>query len=315
MSWQLTLRDRLTFWFVAIFGLPVAVILCMPWTSRTIAKIHPVVTGTVIARTPIVGGWYSGDTDFTIQIADSHGLVHAHIMNPHATRVPDQVRFHYSGDPTSQVYILDYEPMDMVVIELCVGLFFALAGVCSLIVLRLHYRGARRKAAEAAPRTAAGAYSAAFAKGPYRNLFTGDFESRVEALAALRQSKDLSAVPALIELLKDRDSRIREETAYTLESLGDARAVDPLIAALRDLDGNVRLKIARALGVLKDPKAVDPLIPHLRDPDNIVRVFAAHALARIGDQRALAALESALQNTRHEEARQAMESAIASLKK
>src|ERR1700744_4707145 len=101
MSWQLKLRDRLMFWMVAIVGLPLAVIFCIPWTVRTIATIHPVVTGNVIARTPIVGGWYGGDTDFTIQIPDSGALVHARIMNPHATRVPDQVRFHYSGDPSS----------------------------------------------------------------------------------------------------------------------------------------------------------------------------------------------------------------------
>ena len=149
--------------------------------------------------------------------------------------------------------------------------------------------------------------------GPAAELSGADFDKRVEAMAEIRRLKDTTAVPLLIQLLRDGDSRVREEAARTLESLGDVRAVDPLIAALRDLDGNVRLKVARALGVLKDGKAVDPLIVHLRDPDNIVRVFAAYALLRLEDKRAIPALQSALGNTTHGEARQAIQEALAGL--
>jgi hypothetical protein len=84
-----------------------------------------------------------------------------------------------------------------------------------------------------------------------RDTLHDDFEVRIEALAKLRELKNLDAVEPLIRLLEDHDARIRQETAYTLESLGDSRAVMPLISAMRDLDGDVRLKVARALGVLK----------------------------------------------------------------
>lgn len=144
-------------------------------------------------------------------------------------------------------------------------------------------------------------------------LDSGDFEVRVQAMAACRAIKDRAAVPRLIALLGDTDSRVREEAAYTLESLGDPKAVDALILALGDLDGNVRLKAARALGVLNDRKAVEPLMAHLRDPDPIVHVFVAHALRRLGDGKAVSALQAALESESHEEARQAISEAMAGL--
>jgi tetratricopeptide (TPR) repeat protein len=146
-----------------------------------------------------------------------------------------------------------------------------------------------------------------------RDTLHDDFEVRIEALAKLRELKNLDAVEPLIRLLEDHDARIRQETAYTLESLGDSRAVMPLISAMRDLDGDVRLKVARALGVLKDNRAVETLCTHLLDPDHVVRFYAAQALGRIGDASALPALRSALEQTTHEGAHREMESAIKSL--
>jgi DNA-directed RNA polymerase subunit RPC12/RpoP len=141
-----------------------------------------------------------------------------------------------------------------------------------------------------------------------RRLNDADFEIRIAAMSELRDRKDASAVPALVELLRrDPDPRIREEAAYSLESIGDSRAVDPLIAALMDVGGNVRLKAARSLGTLKDARALGPLCAALRDPDQIVRVFSAYALGKIGDRTAIKPLQAALDNSTHPEARQAVE--------
>ncbi len=144
-----------------------------------------------------------------------------------------------------------------------------------------------------------------------KRLSGSDFETRIGAMSELRDRKDASAVPVLVQLLlKDRDHRIREEVAYSLESIGDARAVEPLIVALMDLNADVRLKAARALGTFKDARAVEPLCTSLRDPDQIVRVFAAYALGKIGDRKAIEPLRAALQNSSHPEARQAIESVL-----
>lgn len=149
-----------------------------------------------------------------------------------------------------------------------------------------------------------------------KRLNSADFEIQIETMAELRTLKDIGAVPALIDLLrKHRDSRIREEAAYSLESIGDTRAVDALIAALMDLDGNVRLKAARALGTLRDLRAVEPLFTSLRDPDQIVRVFAAYALEKLGDKRAIEPLRAAFKNSSHEEALRAIQEAITTLSK
>jgi HEAT repeat protein len=64
-------------------------------------------------------------------------------------------------------------------------------------------------------------------------LNASDFETRIDAMSELRDRKDASAVPALVQLLqKERDHRIREEAVFSLESIGDARGVEPLIDAL-----------------------------------------------------------------------------------
>ncbi len=166
-------------------------------------------------------------------------------------------------------------------------------------------RGHSRKAAALKPRDA-------FAKA-VRELRHNNFEVRIKALAKLRLLKNRDAVEPLIQLLHDCDPRIRQETAYSLENLGDPRAVSPLIVALNDVDADVRHNVARALGVLKDERAVDPLCAHLRDPDNIVRFYVARALGRIGNASALPFLRQALVQTAQEEARRAIEEAIAVL--
>jgi hypothetical protein len=66
------------------------------------------VTGQVVARTPI-SEWGVPRVDFTIQIADSKEVVHAHTQRYLLEKVPDQVRFHYTGDASRAVYLFEHE--------------------------------------------------------------------------------------------------------------------------------------------------------------------------------------------------------------
>jgi hypothetical protein len=93
---------------------------------------------------------------------------------------------------------------------------------------------------------------------------------RCEAAAALGTLRVESAVPALIELLADSESEVREAAARALGDVGHADAVKPLIGAIGALKGarNDRPEskeyefeaIAEALGKLNDPAGVAAVI-------------------------------------------------------
>lgn len=89
-------------------------------------------------------------------------------------------------------------------------------------------------------------------------------QSRVYAAAALRDSG--SAVPSLVEGLKDKDAGVRAAAAEVLGKMGPAasESVPDLIAALDDEDAEVRETAKAALGGMKDPRAVRPLIESFR---------------------------------------------------
>ncbi len=80
---------------------------------------------------------------------------------------------------------------------------------------------------------------------------------RASAVEALRKiGADPSVVvPALIEVLKDRDASVRRSVAGTLGQLAPAKAAVPaLTEALKDEDAEVRQEAARALKQI-DPEA------------------------------------------------------------
>jgi HEAT repeat protein len=92
-----------------------------------------------------------------------------------------------------------------------------------------------------------------------------------------------SAVPTLIDALKDNDKDVRGLAALTVGVIGkDAQeAVQPLMAALKHSDPNFRVEVAFALSGIGE--AAKPAIPVLKDAlhgdrDNNVKVYAAQAL-------------------------------------
>jgi HEAT repeat protein len=62
-----------------------------------------------------------------------------------------------------------------------------------------------------------------------------------------------SAVEALLSVLKDEDSRVRENAVAAIGRIKDTRAVDPLIDAMKDEDPRVRRNVAWALGHIAAP--------------------------------------------------------------
>lgn len=68
----------------------------------------PVVTGHVASREPT--SWLSiPRVDFTIKIDGTETLVHARTQRGMMTKVPDHVRFHYTGNPNLNVILYEQE--------------------------------------------------------------------------------------------------------------------------------------------------------------------------------------------------------------
>jgi len=117
---------------------------------------------------------------------------------------------------------------------------------------------------------------------------------RVHTAMALGRIGHESAVPVLIEALKDPEKDVRREAAKALGFIKDARAVAALAEAIGDSDMNVRLYAAYALGEIKNAKSTGALLRALRDPEWCVRDQAAWALREIHDPKIIAPLAAAL---------------------
>ncbi|KQC04169.1 MAG: hypothetical protein APR53_03740 [Methanoculleus sp. SDB] len=124
--------------------------------------------------------------------------------------------------------------------------------------------------------------------------------------ALVRKGK--SAVYSLIGALNDNDWRVREGCVRALGQIGDERAVPHLIQLFRDKKTRVQLWATDAL-ILIGKNAVEPLTTALQDTDRRVRMGAIVALGEIQDARAVAALKELLKDT-DEEIRSAAQDAI-----
>jgi HEAT repeat protein len=95
------------------------------------------------------------------------------------------------------------------------------------------------------------------------------------------------AVPALIDALRDDDTRIRQAACTALGQIGDPSAVPALIACWDQRD--ISHAATNALVQIGKP-AVPALIEALTSPSNPVRIAACTALGQIGDTAAIPAL-------------------------
>jgi HEAT repeat protein len=118
-----------------------------------------------------------------------------------------------------------------------------------------------------------------------------------------------SAVPTLLECLKDEADSARANAATALGNIGAWKAVPSLIQALQDKARYVRGSAATALGKLHASNAVPALIDCLHDEADNVRGSVATALGKIGASEAVPALTASL----NDKADNARGSAVAAL--
>ncbi|HEX2912316.1 MAG TPA: HEAT repeat domain-containing protein [Chloroflexia bacterium] len=99
---------------------------------------------------------------------------------------------------------------------------------------------------------------------------------------------------ALINALKDKDSRVRADAAISSGNLHFSKAVQPLIEALKDADEDVRGHAAFALRNCGGGEIVEPLIPLLQDESDSVRIWTTGALEWTGYPETLEPLSKAV---------------------
>jgi hypothetical protein len=94
---------------VALLGLVFGTGMFIAWLPRLAESDAPIATGNITARVPITE-WGVPRVDFTIELADNpQVVVHAHAQRYLIDKVPQQVRFRYTGDPAREVFLFEHE--------------------------------------------------------------------------------------------------------------------------------------------------------------------------------------------------------------
>jgi HEAT repeat protein len=101
------------------------------------------------------------------------------------------------------------------------------------------------------------------------------------AILALGQRQESSAVPALVNCLKDSSEFVARLAADALEQIGGL-AVPALVDALSAKDTSTRRLAARALAHIKDPSAIPALFMALEDDSMFVSYWADEGLEKMG---------------------------------
>jgi HEAT repeat protein len=101
------------------------------------------------------------------------------------------------------------------------------------------------------------------------------------AILALGQRQEPSAVPALVNCLKDSSEFVARLAADALEQIG-LPAVPALVAGLSATDAPTRRLAARALAHIKDPSAIPALFGALEDDSMFVSYWADEGLEKMG---------------------------------
>ena len=85
------------------------------------------------------------------------------------------------------------------------------------------------------------------------------FSSNGNSLISALSQQGASAVPALLELLRDEQPNLRVCAALVMAQIRDARAREPLEALLKSTDPLARASAASALGYIEDIRALPAL--------------------------------------------------------
>ena len=85
-------------------------------------------------------------------------------------------------------------------------------------------------------------------------------QDQIYTLWALGSIGDNSAVPGVMEQVKNQDASVRKIAAYVAGVLGDSRAVEGLLPLLNDPKEDVRWNAALALALLGNAEGTDLLM-------------------------------------------------------
>lgn len=142
-----------------------------------------------------------------------------------------------------------------------------------------------------------------------RRLYKSDASSLIDALTLTRNTHarqilcdvlgfrhERTAVPVLVEMLRDASAGVRASAADALGKIRDRAAGPALETLLRtDSDSGVRTMCAAALGAVRHVDAIPLLIVSVKDPWIALRGCAAWSLGYLRAAEAEAALKEALQ--------------------
>ncbi|MCC4767772.1 NACHT domain-containing protein [Methanosarcina sp. DH1] len=135
-------------------------------------------------------------------------------------------------------------------------------------------------------------------KGKLCVLLARKLDSRytVEKIKAVQSLGRLGAcgIRANTGALKDKDIRVKRETAKVLGETRSEMALIPLEAAVGDADYSVRIEAIKSLGLIGSERAIELLRDTFKDKNRAARLEAANALMQIGSEKALEVLISAL---------------------
>jgi HEAT repeat protein len=104
---------------------------------------------------------------------------------------------------------------------------------------------------------------------------------QVAALYILSKTGDSSVEEEVIEKLRDRNHKVRQEAANTLGVIGTRKSIEPLKDLFNDHFPNVRFSALRALTRIAPKDETDLFISVLGDYDPRVRMYAIAALGKL----------------------------------
>jgi HEAT repeat protein len=111
-------------------------------------------------------------------------------------------------------------------------------------------------------------------------------------------SKDKSAIPALLDVVKCEYFTVRSRAALALGNIGDANVIPALLPLLKDTEGEVRSAACIAIAKFRDPSTFDDITNILLDDPLIeVRQSAARALGDTKHPAAIPFLMDALRDS------------------
>jgi len=129
---------------------------------------------------------------------------------------------------------------------------------------------------------------------PVRDKRAGAMKT-LAAITAMRRPS-ASAQRTVVTLVMSSDVRIRLKVVDVLTNLGTRVARDALVSMLKDDNSEVREKAMTAVGALQIGQGVGPLKEILRGPSDTAALHAAGALGRLGDESGLPLVARALED-------------------